>query len=78
VCKLKYLVHLVHPVVVNSNTQKVRLTHQHLKMYIYIIYEKALHVSTLKGSSSGAESNELTTHISRHMRTRNSDKKDTI
>jgi hypothetical protein len=25
-----------HPLVVNSNTQKHRLTHQHLKMYIYI------------------------------------------
>jgi hypothetical protein len=48
-------------------------------MYIYIIYENALNVSTLKGSSSGAESNELiTTHISRHMRMWNSDKKDTI
>jgi hypothetical protein len=33
---------------------------------------------TLKGSSSGAESNKLTTHIQRYMRTWNSDKKDTI
>jgi hypothetical protein len=32
---MKYLVHK-HPVVVSSNTQKLRLTHQHLKMYIYI------------------------------------------
>jgi hypothetical protein len=43
-------------------------------MYIYINIKNALHVLTLKGSSSGAESNTLTTHIQRYIRTRNSEK----
>jgi hypothetical protein len=40
--------------------------------------KRALHVSTLKGSSSGAKSNKLTTYIQRYIRSQSSDKSDTI
>jgi hypothetical protein len=73
----EYLVHK-HPVVVNSNTQKTLSYTPTLKNVCLYKYKNALHISTLKWSSSGAESNELTIHVPRYMRMRNSDKRDTI
>jgi hypothetical protein len=61
-----------------SHSQQLHLTHQHLKMYININVKNALHVLILKGSSSGAKSNKLTTHMQRYIRSQNSDKNDTI
>jgi hypothetical protein len=46
------------------------------KMYINI--KKTLGVSTLKGPSSGAKSNKLTTHIQIYVRSQSSDKNDTF
>jgi hypothetical protein len=45
---------------------------------MYINIKNALHVSTLKGSLSGAKSNKLTTHIQRYIRSQNSNKHYTI
>jgi hypothetical protein len=65
-----------HPVVVNpiviDNNSVLHTT------FMYINIKTALHVSTLKLSSSGAKSNKLTIHIQRYVRSQNSDKNDTI
>jgi hypothetical protein len=50
----------------------------HTNNYNVYYYKNTLHVSTLKGSSSGAKSNKLTTHIQRYTSSQTSDNSDAI
>jgi hypothetical protein len=50
----------------------------HTNIYNVYYYKNILHVSTIQGSSSGANSNKLTTHIQMFISSQTSDNNDTI